>query len=91
VAERLPSFAFPKGGGKGHGHPWDEWLDTTIWRLRSGEDFQGSTSNFLSTAWKRASSRGLGLRSHRDPDGATVVIQAFERSTAEPPEPETTR
>jgi hypothetical protein len=82
VAERLESFEFPGNhGGKRHGHPWDEWLDGTVWRLCQGEDFQGSSSNFLGTAWKRASARGLGLRTHRESDDV-VVIQAMPREVA---------
>ena len=83
MAERLDSFDFDAHhqGGRGHGHPWDEWLDGSAWRLTAGIDFRGSVANFASLAWKRANARGLGLRTHRD--GDDFVIQAVARESAD--------
>lgn len=84
MAERLDIFDFDAASPSRKGHPWEEWLDGNPWRLARGVDFQGTTINFVSTAWKRAAERGRGLRTHRN--GDVVVLQAtlgVERPTPE--------
>lgn len=60
------------------GHPWDEWLDGSPWRLKRGEDFNATVRNFQAHAARHAGSRGMSIKTKRE-DDETVVIQAVAR------------
>jgi hypothetical protein len=80
MAERVDAFPVVTLRGRGNGYPWDEWMDGSVWKLVQGDDFGATITNFLSSAWKEASKRGHGCKTHRDPDGVTVYIQAVDRA-----------
>lgn len=80
MARRLKTYDFGdryRDNGR-IGHPWDEWLDGSPWRLKRGTDFEATVKNFQAHVARAASARGLSIRTKRE-DDSTVVIQAHER------------
>lgn len=80
MARRLKRYDFGdryRNNGRG-GHPWDDWLDGSPWRLKRGEDFAASVKNFQAHASRAATARGLSIMTARESDDV-VVIQAVRR------------
>jgi hypothetical protein len=80
VARRLKRYDFGdryRNNGR-VGHPWNDWLDGSPWRLRRGDDFDASVKNFQAHAARAANARGLSIRTARESD-EVVVIQAVDR------------
>lgn len=57
------------------GHPWNDWLNGSPWRLKRGTDFSATVKNFQCACARAASARGLSIRTKRE-DDSTVVVQA---------------
>lgn len=61
MADILHAYDFRPPGNNGDSHPWVEWFDGRIWRLRRGHDFVRAVRVFANTARHAARRRGLLL------------------------------
>lgn len=77
MAERLESFPVRVGPGGIPKHPWEEWLDGSVWRLTQGEDFTCKMQSLRVQANARATARGQRLRAVIDHEAHTLTMQAW--------------
>jgi len=77
MARRLESFPAATAAR----HPWDEWLDGSVWELVPGADFQAKLSTLRANAQLQAKKRGGHTRSKvvKTDDGREAVVIQFER------------
>lgn len=68
-------------------HPWDEYLDGSVWELTEGEDFTSKLATFRMNAKAQAERRGGKVRTSvqrgQDGDPDKLVIQ-FYKETGKP-------
>ena len=84
MAEVLEDFSFTQ---RAEGFPvrydWSTWLDGRVWKLKKGEDFVISLSNFRNSVFVAASKVGLKVRTTTNKNEGTVIIQALPAESAE--------
>ena len=76
MAKKLNRFEF-KGTGGTPRYPWDQWLDGSVWELKSGADYTVPTPTMVAMTHAAARCRGLRVRTARVDAG--LVIKAIPR------------
>lgn len=64
-------------------YPWQTWADGARWRVCQGEDYRGTTSNFLRMLRVRIGEQGYGLIVYEETPGC-LEFQRAKKSKAEP-------
>lgn len=85
MSETLTEYKFLGAGGHGAVHPWDEWLDGKIRRLRRGQDFTCGTNTMQTHFARAARKRGLLAKTQRE-DENTIVVQAVPKESGDAPQ-----
>ena len=73
MAEKLQEFTFPHC----HGYRYRKFLDGSIWKLISGEDFHCQIKSLVSSVHNEAKRQGLKIRTTIV--GEDLVIQAYKQ------------
>lgn len=81
MAVKLKSFEFTRTSGR-YSYPWDQWTDGSIWKVKRGEDFNTSQTNFGASVYDKARKIGKKVRVKNEPDDV-VVFQFFDPSADE--------
>jgi hypothetical protein len=75
MAELLKEM--PKRRGRGQVHPWDEWADGRVWKVKQGEDFQSAVESFRTQLYGKA--RALGKKLDIFVEADSVTFQFLEQ------------
>lgn len=77
--ERLTEYDFgPPNTPGNRKHPWEHWLDGSIWRIRRFQDFTCAIHTLRAQLYTQSRMRGKKMRIHVE-DAETLVIQAYDR------------
>jgi len=77
MARKLKDFNFARDNDKSH-LPWDFWLNGEIWEIPLSDTNYSSLNGLAAAAWQNAKRRNLKVRSQRDNNKQTLVIQAYD-------------
>jgi hypothetical protein len=78
VARKLKSF--PGRRATSRAYPWEQWLDGSVWLLRSGEDYSITTDSMRAAVSRAAKQAGKRARTSvvEDDDGTeALAVQAY--------------
>ena len=72
MAQKLD--AMPKRRGRATVHPWHEWADGSVWKIKQGEDFQGDLESMRTQLYGKARTLQKVVELVVDKDDQTITF-----------------
>lgn len=73
--------AMPERKARATTHPWGEWTDGSVWKIKQGEDFAGKVEPMRVRLYSKARELGKKLEIVVDRDAATITFQMVDQPT----------
>lgn len=73
MAQKLD--AMPKRRGRATVHPWKDWADGSVWKVKQGEDFGAELESFRTQLYGKARDLGKKLLIDVDKDDQSITFQ----------------
>jgi hypothetical protein len=77
MATRLKEM--PARKGRASLHPWKDWTDGSVWKIKQGEDFSGKLEPMRVRLYSKARELGKKLEIVVDRDAETITFQMVDQ------------
>lgn len=82
MAEKLA--AMPKKRGRATVHPWDDWADGSVWKIKKDEDFFGDLESMRTQLYGKARSLGKIVEVMPDKTEQSITFRMQDKPADEP-------